>query len=395
MKSRLYIICGFCVAVGVAIGMAIQSDEPSWQSNEAQAQETAVAPRQSTQQARSGADLTVNAAPAPMTAEEQTNVHVYHATNPSVANINTTSIQQEQDFFFMRQWQAEGSGSGAVLDKQGHILTNFHVVDGADQVEVTLASGNSYEAELIGGDKEHDIAVLRIQDAPADLQPITLGMSSNLRVGQRVYALGNPFGWDGTLTTGIISSLNRDLPSRVPGRLMRSLIQTDAAMNPGNSGGPLLNTQGHMIGMCVAIATRTGQNAGVGFAIPIDRIKQFVPELIQNGRVVRANIGIIEVVETDAGLVVRRLAEGGPAQEAGLRGYRKIVQRKRQGGVLYETVTIDRSQADRILAVDGEPMRTGVRFRDKIWEHQPGDVVKLTILRDGQKVEIPVTLTAD
>ena len=176
---------------------------------------------------------------------------------------------------------------------------------------------------------------------------------------------------------------------------MVALIQTDAAMNPGNSGGPLLNTQGQMIGMCVAIATKTGQNAGVGFAIPIDRIKQFVPELIQNGRVVRANIGIIEVVETEAGLVIRRLAQDGPAEAAGLRGYRKIVQRRRQGGILYETVTIDRSQADRILAVDGEVMRTGVRFRDKIWEYQPGDVVQLTILRDGQKMDIPVTLAAD
>jgi S1-C subfamily serine protease len=325
-----------------------------------------------------------------MTAEERTNVRVYEHTNPSVANISTTSVQQ--DVFFMRQWQAEGSGSGAVLDRAGHIITNFHVVDDADQIEVTLASNNSYPAVLVGGDKEHDIAVLKIDAPGEDLHPIRLGASSNLRVGQRVFALGNPFGWEGTLTTGIISSLNRNLPSRVPNREMRALIQTDAAMNPGNSGGPLLNTQGQMIGMCVAIATKTGQNAGVGFAIPIDRIKQFVPELIQNGRVVRANIGIIEVVETEGGLVVRRLAPGGAAELAGVQGYRKIVQRRRQGGVTYETVTIDRSEADRIVAVDGEPMRSGVQFLDKLTEYRPGEVVVLTVLRGGQQLEIPVTL---
>ena len=382
----IHFVSGFCVIVGIAIGMWLNSEDLGWKPHSVQAQPSAAVEPQVRWQAETAPNVA-------MTAEELTNVSVYENTNPSVANISTTSIHQ--DHFFMRQWQAEGSGSGAVLDQKGHIITNYHVVDDADQIEVTLATNDSYPAKLVGGDKEHDIAVLKIE-APADeLQPITLGTSSNLRVGQRVFALGNPFGWDGTLTTGIISSLNRDLPSRVPGRPMRSLIQTDAAMNPGNSGGPLVNTQGHMIGMCVAIATKTGQNAGVGFAIPIDRIKQFVPELIQNGRVVRANIGIFKVVETEAGLVIRSMTPGGPAELAGLQGYRKIVQRHRQGGITYETVTIDRSHADRILAVDGEVMRTGVRFRDKIWEYRPGDVIQLTVLRDGQKKEIPVTLVSD
>jgi len=394
----LLILSGTCLVAGVFIGQALTGDALSgdllgsdllgsdllaWKLAAAQAQPAAAAEPPATQlPSRWQAHV---AAPAGMTVEEQTNVFVYESTNPSVVNISTTSVQR--DHFFMRQWQTEGSGSGAVLDKQGHVMTNFHVVDDADQIEVTLASNESYPAKLVGGDKEHDIAVLKVDAPPEALQPINLGSSSNLRVGQRVYALGNPFGWDGTLTTGIISSLNRDLPSRVPGREMHSLIQTDAAMNPGNSGGPLLNTQGHMIGMCVAIATKTGQNAGVGFAIPIDRIKQFVPELIQNGRVVRANIGIIEVVETEVGLVVRRLARGGVAEQAGLQGYKVI----RQGNYAY----IDRSQADRILAVDGEVMRTGVRFRDKIWEYQPGDVVRITVLREGREIEIPVTLAAN
>ena len=204
--------------------------------------------------------------------------------------------------------------------------------------------------------------------------------------------LGNPFGWDGTLTTGIISSLNRDLPSRVPNRPMRSLIQTDAAMNPGNSGGPLLDSGSRMIGMCVAIATKTGQNSGVGFAIPIDRIKRMVPELIEHGRIVRADIGITHVMETETGLVIARLSPEGPADRAGLKGFRRVVQRRRQGPVIYETETIDRSQADRILAVNGESMRTGVQFRDKIWEYRPGEVIQITILRDGRQIDVSVTL---
>lgn len=377
MRSS-FVICSLGIAFGIVLGMLFSSPQAEVPFGLAHAQPGVVAEPQLGWQGSVPP-------PAPMTAEEQTNVRVYEKTNPSVANISTTSIHQ--DPIWMRQWQAEGSGSGAVLDKAGHIITNFHVVDDADRIEVTLSSNDTFEAQLIGGDKEHDIAVLKI-DAPADqLHPIEQGSSTNLRVGQRVYALGNPFGWDGTLTTGIISSLNRDLPSRVPGRPMRSLIQTDAAMNPGNSGGPLLNTNGQMVGMCVAIATKTGQNAGVGFAIPIDRIKQFVPELIQNGRVVRANAGVIEVVETDSGIILRRLTPGGPAEKAGLRGW-KIT---RQGNYIY----VDRSYADRVLAVDGEPMRTGVRFRDKIWEHRPGDVITVTVLRDGQQVDIPVTLGSD
>lgn len=329
----------------------------------------------------------------PLTPEEQTNVAIYERVNPSVVNIDTRSV--EIDRFFGLQHESEGTGSGAILDREGHVITNYHVIDGADQIEITLAPNKSYPAVFVGGDKEQDIAVLKM-DAPAEeLTPISLGSSDHLRVGQRVYVLGNPFGWDDTLTTGIISSLNRDLPSRVPGRLMQSLIQTDAPMNPGNSGGPLLNTSGQMVGMCVAIATRTGQNAGIGFAIPIDRIKSIVPELIANGRLVRADIGITHVMETDNGLVIARLDPNGPAAQAGLQGFRRVVQRRQQGPLIYETEQVDRSHADRILSVDGEPMKTGVRFRDKIWEHKPGDTVTLTILRDGQQRDVEVTLGSD
>ena len=392
MKTFYLIMCVSCVTLGIVIGTTLSSRNADGVASSANAQSAITQPAATQPAASATVGWQASPAPAPApTTEEQTNIFVYEHTNPSVANISTVSVHQD----FFRQFHAQGLGSGAVLDKQGHIITNFHVVDGADEIEVTLASNDSFRATLVGADKEHDIAVLKI-DAPGEaLHPIDLGSSSNLKVGQRVFALGNPFGWDGTLTTGIISSLNRDLPSRVPGRNMKALIQTDAAMNPGNSGGPLVNTQGQMIGMCVAIATKAGQNAGVGFAIPIDRIKLFVPELLDNGRVVRANIGIAEVVETGEGLVVRRLVQNGPAEQAGLQGYRKIVTRRRQGGLTYESTIIDRSKADRILAVDGEQVRTGVRFRDKIWEYEPGDVVQLTLLRDGQKIEVAITLGAD
>ena len=330
------------------------------------------------------------AEPVELTPEERRNIQVYETANRSVAYIDTRVVTR--DPLFHMAHSSEGSGSGAVLDRQGHIITNYHVVDGAQQIAVTLASNNVYPATLVGRDKEQDIAVLKI-DAPAEeLFPVQFGSSEQLRVGQHVYALGNPFGWDGTLTSGIISSLNRNLPSRVAGRVMQSLIQTDAAMNPGNSGGPLLDSSARMVGMCVAIATRTGENTGVGFAIPIDRIKQILPQLIEHGRVVKADIGITHVMETNAGLVVAQLAEGGPAERAGLRGFQVQVEQRRIGGVVYRTTSTDRSSADRIVAVDGKPMRTGVQFRDTIWEYKPGDTVTLSVIREGRQVDVPVTL---
>ncbi|QDT72179.1 S1C family serine protease [Lacipirellula limnantheis] len=332
--------------------------------------------------------------PPALSQDEHRNISVYETANRSVVNIDTKTVAI--DPMFMMQREAEGAGSGAVIDRDGHIITNYHVIDGAQQISVTLASNDVFPAELVGGDKEHDIAVLKI-NAPAEvLFPINMGASEHLRVGQRVYAVGNPFGWDGTMTTGIVSSLNRNLPSRVDGRQMKSLIQTDAAMNPGNSGGPLLDGNARMIGMCVAIASRTGQNTGIGFAIPIDRIKSIVPELISNGRIVRADIGIINVMETKDGLVIRQVAEDGPAAQAGLRGGRVVMQQLKRGGfVLAEKPVLDYSQADRVVAIDGEELRTGVQFQDKLWSHRPGDVVTLTVVRSGERVDVPVKLRAD
>ncbi len=384
--KRLTLFCGASALLGLFVGLSLVRNDRAWSGSEALAVQPAETEIENRQRPQSPNQRAV----AKATAEEQISVFVYENVNPSVVNIDTRSVQVDR--FRMLQLESEGSGSGAVLDKQGHIITNFHVVEGATTIEVTLASNQSFSAELVGGDKEHDIAVLKIEALPKDLRPISMGSSSDLRVGQRAYVLGNPFGWDGTLTTGIISSLNRDLPSREAGRSMQSLIQTDAAMNPGNSGGPLLNNHSEMIGMCVAIATKTGQNAGLGFAIPVDRIKQMVPELIRSGRIVSADIGIMKVMETESGLVIVSLDPDGPAAKAGLQGFRRVVQRRRQGPVVYETETVDRSHADQILEVDGQPMRSGVQFRDKIGEYRPGKVIHLTIVRDGKKMKVAVIL---
>lgn len=387
--KRINYLALAALAAGLMIGAWLGGSDPDeWQPwQPAAAQTSAVA-------SKSVPAYPAPAAPTEFTTDEQRNIRVYETANRSVVNIDTMIV--ERDDFWNLERRAEGSGSGAVIDKQGHIVTNYHVVDGisdlAQKIDVTLASNRTYPARYVGGDKEHDIAVLKIDAPTNELFPITMGGSDKLRVGQRVYAVGNPFGWDGTMTTGIISSLNRHLPSRVPGREMRSLIQTDAAMNPGNSGGPLLDSNARMIGMCVAISSRTGQNTGIGFAIPIDRIKSILPELINHGHVVRGDVGISHVLETESGLIVARVTEGGPAARAGIQGFRVVAQRRQRGGFTFNETKVDRSQADRIVAVDGEEMRTGVQFQDKIWSHKPGDTVTLSIIRAGQPLEVPLTL---
>ncbi len=224
---------------------------------------------------------------------------------------------------FLTVSAVEGSGSGSVIDKLGHILTNYHVVEGARNVNVTLFNGEAYPAELVGQDPDNDIAVLKITAPDDQLFPIPIGDSSRLRVGQRILAIGNPFGLERTMSDGIISSLNRQLPTRNR-RTMKSIIQIDAALNQGNSGGPLLNTRGELIGMNTAIATSTGDNAGIGFSIPANTIRRVIPQLIENGRVIRPTIGITRVFETEEGIgiVVVDVTPGGPADQAGIQASR-------------------------------------------------------------------------
>lgn len=323
------------------------------------------------------------------TPEEQVNIFVYERTNRGVVNITTKGAKT--DNIFQLEIPTEGAGSGSVIDRRGHILTNNHVIADSRDIKVTLFNGKSYGAVLVGRDPATDIAVLRI-DAPEEfLHPIEFGDSTHLKVGQRVFAIGNPFGLERTMTTGIISSLNRTIPSTT-GRSMKSIIQLDAALNRGNSGGPLINSRGELIGMNTAIASSTGNNTGVGFALPTSTIERVIDQLIETGRVIRPELGIARVYETERGLLTAVLLPEGPAERAGLRGFRLIKEEKREGLFMVVKTSVDRSQADLIVAIDGLPTATAEELLAQVESKQPGDKVVLTVLRDGRPVDIPVEL---
>lgn len=318
-----------------------------------------------------------------LTPEEAVGVFIYEQNNRSVANIMTKI--RRQGLFTQRD--DEGSGSGCVLDKTGHVLTNYHVIEGAREVSVTLFDGESYDAELVGADPINDTAVIRIK-APADvLFPCRIADSGNLRVGMKVFAIGNPFGYERTLSTGVVSSLNRSLQV-TDARSIKSIIQIDASINPGNSGGPLFDSKGRLIGMNTAIASKTGQSAGIGFAIPTSLLTKIVPQLIKNGRIVRADIGIIRVYETSEGLLIKTLAPRGPAAKAGLLGP-KVVE-VRRGPFIIEG--LDRTAADLIVGVDGKETRTTEDFLNYIDSKKPGDEVLVEVIREDRKLTIPVVL---
>jgi S1-C subfamily serine protease len=400
MKQRSLLLCGFSaiLGAGLAVGLrGLTAGTPQSVADDADGSLAAAATK--------GGDLrlvvpsaetaaaTDAKAVEELTPEERINVAVYQKVNRSVVNINTKSVQVDR--FMMVEMPSEGEGSGTVIDRKGHILTNFHVIDGAREISVTLADSKSYPAKLVGGDLSTDVAVLKI-DAPAEsLSPVTFGNSTPLMVGQRVYAIGNPFGLERTLSTGIISSLNRSLPARRTGRTIKSIIQIDASINPGNSGGPLVDSRGRMIGMNTAIASRKGESAGVGFAIPVNTIARIVPQLVQNGKVLRPDSGVGRVYQTERGLLIATLVPGGAAEKAGLRGPKIVRQRKQQGGVIYETQSVDRSAADLIVAVDGMPVRTGDDFLTAVEARQPGERVVLTIVREGKTIQVPLKLEGE
>ena len=317
--------------------------------------------------------------------EERANIAVYQRCNRSVVNISTSSRMDS----FLTVSLKKGTGSGSVLDQSGTILTNQHVIDGAKEITVRLSNSNSYPAILIGQDPDTDIAILRI-DAPAEqLEPIAWGDSQSLQVGQRIYAIGNPFGLERTMSAGMISSLNRQIPSR-EGRTMRSLIQVDMSLNQGNSGGPLLNTRGELIGMNAAIMSSSGDSAGVGFAIPSSTIQRIVGKLLKFGRVVRPTIGITRVYEKEQGLLIVIVARGGPAEAAGLTGFSLVT--KPRVGLLRPEPSIDTSTADLIQAVDGTPVKTADELLETLENRNPGDTVVLDIVRGGKSIRVPVKL---
>ncbi len=316
--------------------------------------------------------------------DEQVNIQVYANSNRGVVNITTAASSVG---LFGDESTTGGSGSGFVIDGQGHILTNYHVVEGADTVQVTLGDGSTHEARVVGTDASNDVAVIQIEVAAELLVPIRLGDSSGLLVGQKVLALGNPFGLERTLTTGIISSLDRSIKAK-NGRTIKGIIQTDAAINPGNSGGPLLNSKGEVIGMNTAILSQVGQSSGIGFTVPINAIKRILRPLIEEGHVTRADLGLTRVYRTADGLLVLGLVEGGAAEAAGLKPIQ--VKRYRFGGFI--TTRPDPESADLIVAIDGKPVKTYEDLLTEVEAHSPGDKVVVTVIRKGKKVEVPVKL---
>jgi len=322
--------------------------------------------------------------------DEEVNARIYEEVSPGVVNINTVVVTHD---FFFNPLPGRGVGSGSIIDDRGYILTNTHVIEKADQIQVTLADGGKFSGRLMGADPNNDLAVIKI-DAPSErLRVIPFGNSADLKVGQKVLAIGNPFGLDRTLTQGVVSSLGRTIRAE-NGRLIRGIIQTDAAINPGNSGGPLLDTSGRMIGVNTAIFGPSGGNIGIGFAVPVDTAKKVVPQLIAKGYVSRPWLGISgqdvtpEIAKAlhlpaPRGVLISQVVKGSPAEEAGLQGGNRAVQ------ILNQRFVVG---GDLIIQVDGQEIEGVDALTNLIEGRSPGDQLHFAILRDGKSHELEVVL---
>jgi len=337
--------------------------------------------------ARPKVEVTEAAGGESLDAEEQNNINVYHKNIGAVVNI--TSRAMTFDFFYGLVPQ-EGQGSGFIIDKEGHILTNYHVIADARTVEVTLHNRKKYKATIVGTDRSHDLAVVQIK--ATDLQPMVLGDSTNLQVGQKVYAIGNPFGLSGTLTRGIVSSIRQ--VQEPDGMVIDEAIQTDAAINPGNSGGPLLNWHGEVIGINTMIASNVGQSAGIGFAIPINTAKAVLNDLVTLGRVRRPALGVRTIpidpglanemgLAADYGLLIVQAVPGGAADRAGLRGG---TERAYLGNI---PIMIG---GDLMVAVDGKKIQSQQDLAQVMNSHRAGDTVRVTIFRNKKQLDVNVVL---
>ena len=328
--------------------------------------------------------------------EERNNIDIYQRYRNGVVNITTTTLGY--DFFFRPVPMESGTGSGAVIDEAGHIVTNYHVVKDAEKLEVTLPDKTKVDASVVGSDPNNDLAVIQVKAARGKVTPIPLGTSRGLLVGQKVLAIGNPYGLERTLTTGIVSSLGRSIQTE-NGRIIQDIIQTDAAINPGNSGGPLLNSQGQIIGINTAILS-TGNNSGsigIGFAIPVDTVKRITTDLITNGYVRHPWTGINRTINladypylvsalglsTNNGLMIVDFIENSPAAKAGLHGYTRVVRLGFQNWPI---------GGDVILQFQGKPVTTVQDFLNEVDRYKSGDKITLTVLRNDRRVDVPLTL---
>jgi len=325
-----------------------------------------------------------------VTEDERNNIAVYEKVADGVVNITSTVLQMD---FFFNAFPAQGSGSGSIIDVRGNILTNDHVVADARKLEVTLADGSKWPAKLVGSDPDNDLAVIRIEAPREKLKVIPMGDSRNLRIGQKVLAIGNPFGLERTLTTGVVSSLGRTIRSE-EGTLMEDIIQTDAAINPGNSGGPLLNSDGEIVGINSAIISPSGGSVGIGFAIPVNTAKRVIPELLTKGYVSHPWIGatiqdlLPEIAKylrakVQRGAMIALVEKGGPADKAGLKGGSRAVQ----VGNLEFVVG-----GDIVVKADQHEVKTSNELIRYIREKRPGDTVTLKVLRKGSFEDIKLTL---
>ena len=327
---------------------------------------------------------------------ESNNIEVYRKYSPGVVNITSTILTYD---FFLRPIPESGSGSGIIADTDGNIVTNYHVIEGARQLEVTLWDQSRYEARVVGSDPNNDIAVIHIDAAGQDLVPIPMGSTEGLQVGQKVLAIGNPFGLQGTLTTGIISSLGRSIQG-TNGRVIEGVVQTDAAINPGNSGGPLLNSRGEVIGINTAIVSpsNTG-NVGIGFAVPVETVRRVTNDLITYGRVRRVFMGfsgldldrlggLVEALNlgTESGVLIVGIQPNSPADNDGLMGPERDVRignyRIPVGG-------------DVIVGIDGRNVSTVTEVSAILEQHRPGDQITVTVVRDRQPLDVRLTLTEE
>lgn len=316
---------------------------------------------------------------------EERRIALFDAASPSVVHIRTTA-RVTPLFSRTVQEYPQGEGSGFLWDEEGTVITNYHVLVNAHRAQVTLANGQSYWANLVGVDPDHDLAALRIEVEDVDLEPIQLGTSEDLRVGQDVYAIGNPFGFDQTLTTGVISGLGRVIQSQ-SARKIFGVIQTDAAINPGNSGGPLLDSAGRLIGVNTAIYSPSGAYAGIGFAVPVDTVNRVVPQLIAYGRTARAGLGVTLIPDSNArrlgldGVAINEVPESSAAAAAGLRG-------------IWTDSAGNYQLGDVVIAIGGKRVHSAADLQDALVDHVAGDWVTVWVERDGETLEKEIELQA-